>query len=156
MQHKEFAPVFGPNSLIAMTKLYLLLAFCLLSCTLIAAPNSSPHQDRELTVGQWLDMNVKEYQAHTGSRLSFKEKLGYAVVKKKVKSAVRKNLIPAEHPAEDILDDFEFNLGAFLLSMFFPILGFVAVVLFFDDRDAWQSAVLGSIVGLLLGVAIFL
>ena len=137
-------------------KTLLLPLFFILSISVFAAPNpikeASERSLNQLTVGEMTQMNVREFQEATGQKFSLKEKITYGIFKKRLKKDVKRGAIPADMSAAQALDDIDMNWGAFALGFIFGILGFLVVILLFDDHDAWKSALIGF--GIWIGLLI--
>lgn len=128
--------------------------YCLFSIVALAMPNSLPHSatthNQELTVEEFTQMKLKDFKNHTGEKMTFKEKLAFRVVKKKLKRELRRGNIPADAAAPSRASDLDINIGALLLGFVFGLLGFLVVLIFFEDRDAWISALVGMAAWLVL------
>ena len=138
------------------TKVTWMLATCLF-CTTFTA--SAIHRDAKpadglmltaITVGDITDMNAREFGEYTGQKLTFKEKLGYNLVKSKLKRQVKKGTLSENASFDMAAAAGSFNIGAFLLGLFLGLIGLIIVLLAFDDKDAWKEALIGWGVALLL------
>ena len=125
------------------------------------AVNSAPHgvdaAMLQITVGDIVDMNAKEYAQKTGQRYSVKERITFGIIKSKLKSEVKKgNLKTSDSPAKVVQESSGgFDIVAFLLALFLSIIGF-AIVFFFFERSSRKAALIGLIVSVIVYGGIFL
>jgi len=122
-----------------------------------AVNSSSKANAMQITVGDVLDMNAKEFAKHTGQRASIKERITFGLIKSKLKSEVKKgNLSYSDSPAK-VVDESggSFDIVAFLLALFFSIIGF-AIVFFFFERSSRKAALIGLILSIIIYGGIFL
>ncbi len=76
-----------------------------------------------------LALTAKEYEQRAGKKMKLKERVELVLLKHYVKKG--KNALP-----------FEINWGAFALGLLLGLIGLI-ITLFFKDKNAWKSALLG-------------
>lgn len=136
------------------------LALCIFCAGTIGAVNTAPVIDNTavtaLTVGDIVDMKAKDFAAFTGQKMSLKERVGYTLVKSKLKKELRKGNLKADDSFDKAAASGNFNIGAFLLGFILGLIGFLIVILAFNDKNAWKSALIGWGIWLVLLVVLVL
>ena len=112
----------------------------------------------QLTVGDILDMNAREFKAYSGKKLSLKDRIVFGLVKNQLKRGLRAGTISHDSSAAETAARAEgsFNVGAFILGFLLGLIGFLIVILAFDDKQAWKWALLGMGLWLVIWVLLFL
>src|SRR5687767_9776111 len=99
----------------------------------------------QLTAGDVVDMNAREFKEYTGKKLSFKDRIVFGLVKNQLKRGLKNGDIQMDSSASDAAAAVEgsFNFGAFILGFLLGLLGFLIVILAFKDKGAWKWALVG-------------
>lgn len=106
------------------------------------------------TAGDFIKLTAGDFRYITGQRLSLREKIGFWLVKRKIRKAIRRGEIPSDMPVKGVPQG-TFNFGAFMLGFFLNLLGILIVVFAFKDKQAWESAIIGFAALVGVGVIIF-
>jgi len=112
----------------------------------------------ELTAGDIVDMNAREFKELTGTKLSFKDRIVFGLVKNQLKRGLKNGDIQMDSSASDAAAAVEgsFNFGAFILGFLLGLLGFLIVILAFKDKGAWKWALAGMGLWLILVLLFFI
>ena len=132
----------------------------LFSCIFLVAGNllavhpapSTTTSMSTLTVGDVVDMEVKDLKHYLGRKITIKERLAFGLYKRQLKKGLKKGKLTRHDPAEEAEKSFRFV--PFLIGLFLGLIGLVAVVIFYKDQNAWRSALYGVAILLLLATVI--
>ena len=137
--------------------LIILLCLSHLSIASAALIKLNPESNKEiLTVRRVSKMSFSEYKKLNGSKMSFKDRIAFLMVKKELRRQVE--LGNGENDITPILsgmmnkEKFRFKIGGFLLGLVFGIFGVGATYLISKDQNVHRSAWIGF--GLLVAVAL--
>ena len=131
-------------ALVAM--LHTTMAFAIIATPLsVAQQNSATHSELtmlitdygKMTVQDFLALNADKVRTLTGKKMSLKDKLGLWWVQKQI------NKHQKEFTQGDVdTGAFKINWGAFVLGLLLGLIGLI-ITLFFKDKKAWVSALIG-------------
>lgn len=103
----------------------------------------------EITVGEFIDFKIKDYQELTGEKLKLKDKIEFLAVKRVLKKQVKKGVIAEE--AQLPRDRFVLDWVGFLLGFFLGLLGIIVALIIKKKRpNVAKSAGIGLGVWFLL------
>ncbi|MBI5914818.1 MAG: hypothetical protein HY842_05530 [Bacteroidetes bacterium] len=99
-------------------------------------------EGQSMTVEDFLKLTPKKIKESTGEKLSLKERLALRYVQSQIKREVKKGVSPSDEGFN--LDDQarKFNIGGFLLGLFFGLIGFL-IALLFKNKNVRRSALIG-------------
>lgn len=107
---------------------------------------------RDLKAGDFLDMKARDFAELTGTKLKLRDRLAISLAKKQVRKEMRKGTMTAGDSVADVAQQAakDINVGAFFLGLFLGLLGLIIVLIAFEDKEAWKSALLGWGIWILL------
>jgi hypothetical protein len=140
-----------------MKQIFNILTFVIAFCAvqISTAANAMVVVPTETTTPTSITLNqlsMKDYEAITGKKLSFRNKIVFYLTKKEL---MKKNKTVDKATFDKAFRDesMGFNLGGFLLGFFLSLLGVLIALLF--GRKVLRSAWRGFLVGLVLDLILY-
>ncbi len=129
----------------------LVLMLFLLSGNLNAINPISPEASAEsvFSVGDFLDMDYKQFKTMTGKKWVLGDRLKHRAMKKYIQFEVNRNKVETSEDFSQAAGGFNFKWAAFFLGFFLNIFGIIFVILFYDKPR--KSALLSWLIGFLIG-----
>ena len=142
-----------PIFLLTLTLMVLVISFPL--SAIGTEPKPVDNALMQLSVGDFVGMNAKEYGQFTGQKLSLKEKIAFGFIKGQVKRSLRDGSISMYDPASTAIPaSGTFNWGAFALGFLLGLIGVLIVAIAFKDKSALKYSLYGLAAWLVILVLI--